>query len=514
MAVMFALKKLSISTFFILCVANGIGEGGGAISGIRDEISDPITVQQIMDTPKDTSPDEMMMQHAPKKSTKASRTEANPSGLRDEEIGTLPDNDEELGTLLLVAKQLSQDPLALTSSVLLIAYLCAQLMINPRKKPATEDPALSQPPRGKKTKVMGKSQFAVSINQKLMALHTWDELLETALSFQGRTDVVNVVTAVHRSTKLALQHGSARKLTKDPRLAVLLEQLRQFLAEEMPVTVRTRAVGNTSWALAKLSYREEGTGEDALLNLLQDAFVTYGAQFKPEELMNTVWAFAELSRDAKENEDRALKVAKAAVLCSGRFPDFTLQQVVYFSWALARLSTVSAVRADAEVVTGLLGFKRLIVERAAPEIASLTTKNLAMVSWATAHLHKVRPDSSVPVNQLLAAVAGDASRRGLQSFAAGELASIVWALSKCQVSHAGFYQLFRAHLKTNGTTGFSSQDLANVLCAFVNAEAGDDATYQVLADACAKNRNFNRLEKTMVNWAFTQLPRIPAPKLQ
>jgi len=38
--------------------------------------------------------------------------------------------------------------------------------------------------------------------------------------------------------------------------------------------------------------------------------------------------------------------------------------------------------------------------------------------------------------------------------------------------------------------------------------------YQVLADACSKNRNFNRLEKTMVNWAFTQLPRIPAPKLQ
>ena len=41
----------------------------------------------------------------------------------------------------------------------------------------------------------------------------------------------------------------------------------------------------------------EEAGEDALLNLLQDAFVTYGAQFKPEELMNTVWAFAELRRD-------------------------------------------------------------------------------------------------------------------------------------------------------------------------------------------------------------------------
>merc|ERR1719456_1914287 len=280
----------------------------------------------------------------------------------------------------------------------------------------------------------------------------------------------------------------------------------------MSVAVRTRAVGNTSWALAKLNYRDEDGKDDSLLSVLQANFVQHAQAFKPEELMNTVWAFAELSRDARENEERALKVAKAAVTCAAKFPEFTLQQVVYFSWALARLSTVSTVRADAEVVTGLLAFKKLIVDRATPEISSLTTKNLAMVSWATAHLHKVRPDSTVPVTALLSAVAEDASRRGLQSFAAGELASIVWALSKCQVSHAGFYQLFRAHLKTNGTTGFSSQDLANVLCAFVNAEAGDDATYQVLADACAKNRNFNRLEKTMVNWAFTQLPRIPAPK--
>merc|ERR1719271_837953 len=364
---------------------------------------------------------------------------------------------------------------------------------------------------------MPKSQFAVGINQKLMSYKKWDEILDCCIAYQGRTDAVNVVTAVHRSTKIALNEGTTKKLLRDPRLATVLEELRQCLkGDTMSISVRTRAVGNTSWALAKLGYRDEPTDseEPSLPALLQDSFVDHHAHFKPEELMNTVWAFAELSRDAKENEERALEVARAAVACEKKFPDFTLQQVVYFSWALARLSTVSAVRADAEVVTGLLTFKRLIVERATPEIASLTTKNLAMVSWATAHLHKVRPDSSVPVTQLLAAVAQDASRRGLQSFAAGELASIVWALSKCQVSHAGFYQMFRAHLKTNGTTGFSSQDLANVLCAFVNAEAGDDAVYQVLADACAKNRNFNRLEKTMVNWAFTQLPRIPAPKLQ
>ena len=46
---------------------------------------------------------------------------------------------------------------------------------------------------------------------------------------------------------------------------------------------------------------------------------------------------------------------------------------------------------------------------------------------------QVRPDPAVSVTGLLEAVASDACRRGLGAFAAGELASLVWAISKCQV---------------------------------------------------------------------------------
>jgi len=430
------------------------------------------------------------------------------SGLRDdaegESVQTFATPQSSAALFQALGEQLRNDPLVLTSSLLIIAYLVAQLFVRPKAAPK---------PVEKKKAGPGKSAFCVSVNQKLMHLPTWEEVLDCALAYQARTDVVNVVTAVHRSTKLALSHGSTKKLLKDDRLQPLLDQLQAFLGQDMSVAVRTRAVGNTSWALAKLNYRDE-EGKDSLLAVLASNFVQYAQDFKPEELMNTVWAFAELSRDARENEERALKVAKAAVSCANKFGEFTLQQVVYFSWALARLSTVSLVRADAEVVTGLLAFKKLIVERATPEVHTLTTKNLAMVSWATAHLHKVRPDSTVRVAVLLQAVADHATKRGLRSFAAGELASIVWALSKCQVPANQFYESFKTHLVQNGLVGFSSQDLANVVCAFVNAEAGDDELYRVLSEACSKNKSFNKLEKTMVNWAFSQLTHIAAPKLQ
>lgn len=432
------------------------------------------------------------------------------SGLRDdaegENVQTFATPKSSAALFQALGEQLRSDPLVLTSSLLIIAYLVAQLVVRPKAAPKPAETP-------KKKAGAGKSAFCVSVNQKLMHLPTWDEVLDCALAYQNRTDVVNVVTAVHRSTKLALSHGSTKKLLKDERLQPLLDQLQAFLGQDMSVSVRTRAVGNTSWALAKLNYRDE-EGKDSLLSVLQANFVDHAQAFKPEELMNTVWAFAELSRDARENEERALKVAKAAVSCANKFPEFTLQQVVYFSWALARLSTVSLVRADAEVVTGLLAFKKLIVERATPEVHTITTKNLAMVSWATAHLHKVRPDSSVRVSVLLQAVADHATKRGLRVFAAGELASIVWALSKCQVPATQFYECFKTHLIQNGLVGFSSQDLANVVCAFVNAEAGDDELYRVLAEACSKNKSFNKLEKTMVNWAFSQLTHIAAPKLQ
>jgi hypothetical protein len=271
-------------------------------------------------------------------------------------------------------------------------------------------------------------------------------------------------------------------------------------------------VGNTSWALAKLQFRQDPKQPHAILEALQQIFVEHAGEFKPEELMNTVWAFAELSKDTPESAERALGVARAAVRCAKRFPSFTLQQVVYFAWALARLSSNNMIRSDPEVQPGLALFKKLIMERIEPGMDCLTTKNLAMISWAVAHLHKVK--SEIDLCPLLQRVVQDAKKRGFDTFNPGELASIIWAISKCQVVVPEFFKEFRDYILKKGFKGFSSQDLANVVCAYVNADAGDDVFYTMLGQQVQKNAaQFNKLEKTMVNWAFGQIPHISGPKI-
>ena len=69
-----------------------------------------------------------------------------------------------------------------------------------------------------------------------------------------------------------------------------------------------------------------------LLSLLQNAFVEHGAQFKPEELMNTVWAFATLGAAAPEFFD-----ALAAEVVSRQLAAFKPQELSNLAWAYARV---------------------------------------------------------------------------------------------------------------------------------------------------------------------------------
>merc|ERR1719240_2243376 len=90
-----------------------------------------------------------------------------------------------------------------------------------------------------------------------------------------------------------------------------------------------------------------------VLDTMQSLFVKHSTEFKPEELR----------RESKEGQARALEVAKAAVAYSDRFTEFTLQQVVYFSWALGRLSGIACVRSHPEVRKGLAEYMEKIVGR-------------------------------------------------------------------------------------------------------------------------------------------------------
>jgi len=429
--------------------------------------------------------------------------------------------DQDDATLRALSKmifaEVCQDPLAVTCALLAVAYLVQSLMVKPAAKPKEDNKSESGSDlrsRRSSTKT-AKSQLAISLNQKIMRLHNADEVVDFALShtLQGKTDIVNIVTAIHRSAKLA-SGGSRKRIANDPRVTKLLDALDGFLQEKPPLTILSRAVGNTSWALAKLQYPDEG---HPILASLEAAFVENAQGFRPEELMNTVWAFAELRGEGskKEGQGRALNVARAAVACSDKFPEFTLQQVVYFAWALARLSQIAAVRNSSDVRAGLLSLQHLIFERVASEVHLLNTKNLAMVCWAVAHVHSKVGGNKEQVCTLLEKISAHVlETRELEAFFPGEIASILWALNKVHVDYPTFFHAFRAHILKHGLQGYNSQDIANITCAYVNTHTGDDEIYLALADAAnARASTFNRSERMMMHWAFSQLPHLPAPRL-
>merc|ERR1719502_1057114 len=150
----------------------------------------------------------------------------------------------------------SRDSLTMSMSLVFLAYIVGSAFFS-KKHDSDRDARqesfvqrIEKKPSGKKTSV------AMSINSKLMKLSTPEEVLSYALEMLDHTDVVNLVTAIHRSAKVSLTGGKVSDTRNNPKLLAVVAQLSRSLAEpDVPIAVQTRAVGNTSWALAKIGAR-------------------------------------------------------------------------------------------------------------------------------------------------------------------------------------------------------------------------------------------------------------------
>jgi hypothetical protein len=419
-----------------------------------------------------------------------------------------------------IVREISGDPIALVSSLLLIGFYIGQILLAPRKDAkAATGPASGTPPTSRKTSraevlkaevpkpsPKPKSSEMVSFNQSLTKCETVAAVLDLA-SKQPNVDTVNVVTAIHRSTKLALQSKRTKALTQDERFVSLVRQLHKMFDEDMQAWTLTRAVGNTSWALAKLQYRDHDN-KISILDVLHHNFSLYAEKFKPEELMNTVWAFAELCREGKDSSTaRAVVVARAAARCANEeiVNACTTQQQVYFTWALARLADINAVRNDVNVQSGFATYKALLVTALAGHTEALTSKHLAMLSWAISHMQKFSSPQE-DVEKLLNGIGEDVLRRGTSAFLPGELASILGAFSKVQVKDSKFQQALQAQIMQDGCHGYTSQDLTTIICGFINLECTDEAFYIKMADIVQHRAlDFNRLERQMLKRSFARV---------
>jgi len=415
-----------------------------------------------------------------------------------------------------IVREISGDPIALVSSLLLIAFYLGQILFAPRKDAKAAGPAPGEAtpkpsrrdsePEIIKPSPKPKSFEMVSFNQTLTKCDTVSAVLDMA-SKQPNMDTVNVVTAIHRSTKLALQMKRTKALTQDERFVSLVGQLHKMFDQDMQAWTLTRAVGNTSWALAKLQYKDTNN-KISILDVLHHNFSLYAEKFKPEELMNTVWAFAELCREGKESSTaRAVSVARAAARCASEevVSACTTQQQVYFCWALARLADINAVRNDPNVQKGFATYKALLVTRLTGQTETLTSKHLAMLSWAISHMSKFN-SSTEDVEKLLQGIGADVLRRGLGAFLPGELASVLGAFSKVQLKDPTFPDALRDHVLQDGCDTYTSQDLTTIICGFINLEYTDEAFFIKMADIVQRRAvDFNRLERQMLKRSFGRI---------
>jgi hypothetical protein len=428
----------------------------------------------------------------------------------------------EHGTMSAGLASISKDTVTMSMSLVFLAYLVGSALF-PKKQDSGRFIGKDAVQRSDKKPSAKKTSVAMSINSKLMKLATAEEVLSYALEMMDHTDVVNLVTAIHRSAKLSLASGKVSDTRNNPKLLALVTQLSQSLTEaDVPISVKTRAVGNTSWALAKIGARQAWF---EVVDVLHDIFCRDTEEFKPEELMNTVWAFSEISKIGdKVVEARVVGIAVALGRFNDGFDKLHLQQVVYFAWALARLSQIGMVKSNEEAQTGIMQYRTRIIGRVTDEVERLTTNNMSMLAWALTNLARTskkgsdledgteRAECEEELAAILRLLGDQGLKLGLWSFAPGEVASVCWALAKSRVGHEEFFEAYAAHLMKNGLKGYGYQDLSNILCAYVNAHCGKEPFFDMLCFEVTRHAaGFNRIEKTMVNTALLKLGRPQLP---
>ena len=183
------------------------------------------------------------------------------------------------------------------------------------------------------------------------------------------------------------------------------------------------------------------------------------AGFNPQELANTVWAYATAGVAAD-----ALFAAVAEVAVRSRLAGFNPQNLANTVWAFAKTGVAAealyAAVAEAVVSGGMAGFN---------------AQNLANTVWAYA-------TAGVAAVALYAAVAEAAVRSWLAGFSPQNLANTVWAYATAGVAADALYAAVAEAAVGGGLAGFTPQNLANTVWAYATA----DHYHQALLADCSR----------------------------
>ncbi|CAE8722578.1 unnamed protein product, partial [Polarella glacialis] len=239
--------------------------------------------------------------------------------------------------------------------------------------------------------------LSVPINEEIMSLGTWREVLKHALVRGEAMDEINIVTSLHRAAKLYREDDAGRTPLEEVHasegLVYLLELTRHFAAR-----CRPQQIANAVWSCAVLSVHEKD-----LVDRLCDFAVQRLSSFTPQNAANTVWALATLGYQHEALLELIPRYVEVNV------QGFSPQDLANTCWAFARLQ-----RPCDEVF-------RIIIAESLVVLPTFQPQNMSNLVWACATLlYKDEP--------AMRAIA-EAGAERVEEFGTQELSNLTWGLA-------------------------------------------------------------------------------------
>ncbi|KAJ1463507.1 hypothetical protein M885DRAFT_474692, partial [Pelagophyceae sp. CCMP2097] len=289
----------------------------------------------------------------------------------------------------------------------------------PARKPPTTQPQRS-----------GGVKVAIVLNKRLVSRETAAAVLSFFEAEGGDFNYVNFATSLHRLGVLSRSfHQSSA-----PLLQKLVDCATSSIINESN-DWESRELSNACWGIAKIGNVEA----PALFAAVAGEASKKIAAFNPQDLANTVWAYATAGVAAP-----ALFEAVAAK-APKKIATFKSQELANTVWAYA----TAGVEAPAL-------FEAVALE-ASKKIATFTPQNLANIVWAYS-------TAGVEAPALFEAVAGEAPKK-IATFKSQELANTVWAYATAGVEAPALFEAIAAEALKKIAT-FKSQELANTAWAY------------------------------------------------
>ncbi|CAJ1456015.1 unnamed protein product [Effrenium voratum] len=273
----------------------------------------------------------------------------------------------------------------------------------------------------------------VPINEEIMRLGSWRQVLQHALKRGEFMDELNAVTALHRAAKLYREDDGGRtpleEIHQDPGFQNLLELTRHFVQR-----CRPQQIANALWAFAVLNFQPK-----ELLQLL----CRYGAErldsFLPQNVSNSIWALGTLGFAYP----RLLELVPRHVEANVR--DYTPQDLSNTCWAYARLQQ----QCDP--------LFRLIIKESLIQLPRFKPQNMSNLVWACATV--MYKDEAA-----MRTIASFACTR-VAEFGTQELSNLTWGLATLGILCEDWMDCSGAEMAKRSAE-CCPQDLSNTLWAY------------------------------------------------